>query len=274
MPEFPFFLFPELTKSQTVARARIYRTITCSGYFAVSKDHLGFWCKNITQRDLRYRLPISSIQSVKPYSLSWLSVEGLALSVEGKPNVNFVFKNASIRDEAIKNLNSIMSSRRLVSDSTEADEAALISESPPPVNPLSILGPPTPSSAKVDPVRLLAPLSRSLAAAVAVGCEIPHSSRNELPKVINFPKEFLMTNKSLHFVCLTIGSRGDVQPYIALGLGLLKEGHTVTIVTHEEYRAWVVGFGIQHRTAGGDPGALMKLSVENKVCINDFSFPS
>jgi sterol 3beta-glucosyltransferase len=70
---------------------------------------------------------------------------------------------------------------------------------------------------------------------------------------------------SKHFVCLTIGSRGDVQPYIALGRGLQKEGHKVTIVTHEEYKEWVTGFGIDHRTAGGDPGELMKLSVENKV---------
>lgn len=66
-------------------------------------------------------------------------------------------------------------------------------------------------------------------------------------------------------MCLTIGSRGDVQPYIALGLGLKKEGHSVTIVTHDEYKSWVQGFGLQHRSAGGDPGALMKLSVENKV---------
>jgi sterol 3beta-glucosyltransferase len=73
---------------------------------------------------------------------------------------------------------------------------------------------------------------------------------------------------SKHFVCLTIGSRGDVQPYIALGKALQKEGHRVTIVTHEEYKKWVTGFGIDHRTAGGDPGALMKLSVENKVRNN------
>lgn len=69
-----------------------------------------------------------------------------------------------------------------------------------------------------------------------------------------------------HFVCLTIGSRGDVQPYIALGLGLKEEGHRVTIVTHAEYKPWIEGFGLQHRPAGGDPGELMKLSVENKVC--------
>ena len=70
----------------------------------------------------------------------------------------------------------------------------------------------------------------------------------------------------MHFVCLTIGSRGDVQPYIALGLRLLREGHRVTIVTHEEYKEWIEGWGLKHRQAGGDPGALMKLSVEHKVC--------
>jgi len=75
---------------------------------------------------------------------------------------------------------------------------------------------------------------------------------------------------SKHFVCLTIGSRGDVQPYIALGMGLQKEGHKVTIVTHEEYKEWVTGFGIGHRTAGGDPTALMKLSVENKMFSPQF----
>ena len=68
-----------------------------------------------------------------------------------------------------------------------------------------------------------------------------------------------------HFVCLTIGSRGDVQPYIALAQELKRMGNTVTIVTHAEYKDWVEGWGVQHRTAGGDPGALMKLSVEHKV---------
>ncbi len=86
-----------------------------------------------------------------------------------------------------------------------------------------------------------------------------------MPKVINLDREIVNARASLHFMCLTIGSRGDVQPYIALGRGLMKEGHRVTIVTHEEYKEWIEGFGIEHRQAGGDPGALMKLSVENKV---------
>lgn len=90
-----------------------------------------------------------------------------------------------------------------------------------------------------------------------------------LPKAINLPSESLSRLAPKHFMCLTIGSRGDVQPYIALGLGLKKHGHRVTIITHSEYRDWIEGFGIGHRAAGGDPGALMKLSVENKVSTGD-----
>lgn len=43
----------------------------------------------------------------------------------------------------------------------------------------------------------------------------------------------------LHFTFLTIGSRGDVQPYIALGKGLIADGHKVRIATHGEFKEWI-----------------------------------
>lgn len=67
------------------------------------------------------------------------------------------------------------------------------------------------------------------------------------------------------FTMLTIGSRGDVQPYIALALRLMQDGHKCVIVTHDEFKAWIEGYGIEHRQAGGDPTALMKLSTEHRV---------
>ncbi len=112
-------------------------------------------------------------------------------------------------------------------------------------------------------INVFSPPARTVA--VAKAAEIPFELRAQMPKVINLDREIVNARASLHFMCLTIGSRGDVQPYIALGRGLMKEGHRVTIVTHEEYKEWIEGFGIEHRQAGGDPGALMKLSVENKV---------
>lgn len=39
----------------------------------------------------------------------------------------------------------------------------------------------------------------------------------------------------------------------------------VTIASHPEYRSWVEGYGIGYREVGGDPAALMKLSVEHKM---------
>jgi sterol 3beta-glucosyltransferase len=43
----------------------------------------------------------------------------------------------------------------------------------------------------------------------------------------------------LHFTFLTIGSRGDVQPYIALAKGLMADGHRCRIATHGEFQAWI-----------------------------------
>lgn len=45
----------------------------------------------------------------------------------------------------------------------------------------------------------------------------------------------------MKITCLTIGSRGDVQPYIALCKGLQAEGHITKIATHGEYKEWVEG---------------------------------
>lgn len=48
----------------------------------------------------------------------------------------------------------------------------------------------------------------------------------------------------MHFTFLTIGSRGDVQPYIALAKGLLADGHRVKIATHGEFKEWIESVSI------------------------------
>jgi sterol 3beta-glucosyltransferase len=49
--------------------------------------------------------------------------------------------------------------------------------------------------------------------------------------------------KSLRFTFLTIGSRGDVQPYIALAKGLMADGHKCKIATHGEFKDWIEAVG-------------------------------
>jgi sterol 3beta-glucosyltransferase len=51
---------------------------------------------------------------------------------------------------------------------------------------------------------------------------------------------------------LTIGTRGDVQPYIALGLGLKAAGHEVTISTLDEFEPLVNQYGLLHDSLRGD----------------------
>ena len=50
----------------------------------------------------------------------------------------------------------------------------------------------------------------------------------------------------------TIGSRGDVQPYIALGLELQRNGHSVTILTHPWAKKVVNFYGLTHVSVGDD----------------------
>ncbi|GEM12027.1 sterol 3-beta-glucosyltransferase, glycosyltransferase family 1 protein [Rhodotorula toruloides] len=69
--------------------------------------------------------------------------------------------------------------------------------------------------------------------------------------------------KPLRFTCLTIGSRGDVQPYIALCKGLMAQGHHCKIASHAEYRKWVEGHGIDFSPVGGDPAELMQLMISH-----------
>lgn len=66
----------------------------------------------------------------------------------------------------------------------------------------------------------------------------------------------------MNITCLTIGSRGDVQPYIALCKGLIADGHRPKIATHAEFEPWIRKHGIDFAPVGGNPAELMALCVE------------
>jgi sterol 3beta-glucosyltransferase len=44
---------------------------------------------------------------------------------------------------------------------------------------------------------------------------------------------------------LTVGSRGDVQPMVALGVGLQEAGHEVRLATHPRFEALVSRHGLE-----------------------------
>jgi sterol 3beta-glucosyltransferase len=49
----------------------------------------------------------------------------------------------------------------------------------------------------------------------------------------------------MRIAIIALGSRGDVQPYIALGQGLKDAGHVVRLLTHQNFEALVTSSGLE-----------------------------
>ncbi|THY82622.1 UDP-Glycosyltransferase/glycogen phosphorylase [Aureobasidium pullulans] len=71
----------------------------------------------------------------------------------------------------------------------------------------------------------------------------------------------------LNIVIQIVGSRGDVQPFIALGNELQKSGHRVRLATHAVFRDFVTNSGLEIYPIGGDPNELMSYMVKNPGLI-------
>ena len=64
---------------------------------------------------------------------------------------------------------------------------------------------------------------------------------------------------------LTNGTRGDVQPYIALGKALQEKGHDVLIACPENFCAWVETHGLKSCSIGIDMQAFIQTPEGKKV---------
>lgn len=60
----------------------------------------------------------------------------------------------------------------------------------------------------------------------------------------------------MHIAIVSLGSRGDVQPYVALGQGLREAGHAVRILSHDNYKALVESQGLEFWAVRGDAQAV------------------
>lgn len=77
----------------------------------------------------------------------------------------------------------------------------------------------------------------------------------------------------------TYGTRGDVQPYIALALGLMDHGHQVTIAAPENFKEFVEDFGIAFHSLYGNaeegmnsPEGQSVLQTENTIKLMKYFF--
>ncbi|RKL12130.1 hypothetical protein BFJ70_g16319 [Fusarium oxysporum] len=109
-----------------------------------------------------------------------------------------------------------------------------------------------------------------------VDIEIPPAPSNRLSKLPDFdatpdpPPSYRAHNQpniSLNILIQVIGSRGDIQPFLALANELQKHGHRIRLATHDIFADFVMSSGIEFYPVGGDPSELMAYMVKNPGLI-------
>ncbi|KAG9681291.1 UDP-Glycosyltransferase/glycogen phosphorylase, partial [Aureobasidium melanogenum] len=92
------------------------------------------------------------------------------------------------------------------------------------------------------------------------------SLASQPPRYIRYttPEDFPLR---LNIVIHVVGSRGDVQPFVALGSELQKYGHRVRLATHGMFEKFVHDAGLEFYSIRGDPGDLMSYMVKNPGLI-------
>ena len=66
---------------------------------------------------------------------------------------------------------------------------------------------------------------------------------------------------------MTVGTRGDVVPFIVVGKRLQKDGHRVRLATHECFRSLVLESGLEFFPLAGDPRLLSEFMVKTSGCV-------
>ena len=69
---------------------------------------------------------------------------------------------------------------------------------------------------------------------------------------------------------ITVGSRGDVQPYVALGKGLQAAGHAVTVATCSSFEPFITDHGLEYGYLNDDFLMLLD-SAEGRAAMEDGS---
>ncbi|KAI8074426.1 hypothetical protein BC940DRAFT_288215 [Gongronella butleri] len=225
--------FPMLPKDETVHavfRASVWRLLPYYGHLYLTTGYVCFYSGVLAGRQ-KIMVPFCDIITIRPLkSRGYYLLHGLALLFKDMDDeIYFEFSSIDQRDQ-FYNLLCVECKQQAQhshssSDSDSDDAAAVASDHVPP--PTNYKGPPILQT---------------------------HEKHGRRP---------WHRGRPLTITCLTIGSRGDVQPFIALCQQLQKDGQKCRIASHSEYRAWVERYGIEFRSVGGDPGALMKLCIDH-----------
>ncbi|CAL5384421.1 unnamed protein product [Camellia sinensis] len=103
----------------------------------------------------------------------------------------------------------------------------------------------------------------------------PVTSKMSEPKFVEGPPcnidhvttEFHKSVPKLKIAMVVVGTRGDVQPFLAVAKRLQEFGHHVRLATHVNFSTFVKSAGIDFYPLGGDSRALARYMAKNKGLI-------
>ncbi|CAD6225932.1 unnamed protein product [Miscanthus lutarioriparius] len=90
----------------------------------------------------------------------------------------------------------------------------------------------------------------------------PEDSKKHLPYLIR--RYLLKRRPPMQIAMLIVGTRGDVQPFIAIGKCLQDYGHRVRLATHANFKDFVMTTGLEFYPLVRDPKILAGYMVKNK----------
>lgn len=244
------FALPETEKLQATFYGYIVRVLPLYGKIYISDRNFCFRSLLPGTRT-KLILPLKDIETAEKEKGFRFGYSGLVVVIRGHEELFFEFNKADIRDDCTVTLIGHLETTRYLreaglldqEDQGDADEAMAERDA-------------------LNEARLQENNEHEL--------KLPHETSclsDSSPTILfDDPKASFLNFKPsepMKITCLTIGSRGDVQPYIALCKGLLAEGHKPRIATHREFQTWIEGHGIEFAPVEGDPSELMRICIQN-----------
>ena len=248
------FALPPTEKLQATYFAYLHRVLPLYGKIYVSERKLCFRSL-IPGTRTKMILPLKDIENVEKEKGFRFGYHGLVVIIRGHEELFFEFNTSDARDDcavtlhqSLESVKFLMESGLLAEEEREEVEAAKA------------------ENRMLEEARLDNPEEHDFYPTL-------NEDSSEIHPFFDDPRASIINFKPpqpLRITCLTIGSRGDVQPYIALCKGLLEEGHKPRIATHKEFEPWIRKHGIDFAPVDGDPAELMRICVENGMFTYSF----
>lgn len=244
------FALPDAEQLQSSFFCSLTRIFPTYGKIYVSNHYLCFRSL-MPGSKTKIILPFKDIENVNKENGFRIRTYGLAVVIRGHEELFFEFSRQDYRDDCTVTLLRILESVRYMEDIDSVNEDDDADDET--------------AKAEHDMLREARKGTES-ETPLEMSQIIRETEHGRIPLIFDDPLASIVDFKpagSLKITCLTIGSRGDVQPYIALCKGLIEEGHQPRIATHAEFEPWVRKHGIDFAPVDGNPAELMRICVEH-----------